>query len=141
MAAVSSDIDGDSRHASTPDIGADEFTLLVNDIGLLQVTNPVIAFDVDTQDIEIKLINNGSNVIDSVTINWSINGLIQAPVTFYGPLFSGVISSPFKLGEQYFALGGEYDLLIWSTNPNGTSDANTSNDTIDAPDLMAGLNF
>src|SRR5205823_6000579 len=40
IASVTTDIDGQARSISTPDIGADEFTPVGTDAGIVSITNP-----------------------------------------------------------------------------------------------------
>jgi hypothetical protein len=76
---ISKDIDGDVRSA-TPDIGADEFNLVlqVNDAGVKDVENPD-TLCAGTHPVSVRVRNYGSATLTSATINWKVNGVNQTP--------------------------------------------------------------
>ncbi|MBS1744113.1 MAG: hypothetical protein JST81_13860, partial [Bacteroidetes bacterium] len=86
IATFTDDFDGDTRNVSTPDIGADEF-------------NGVAAVVVSINSISINPTGNlcspalrtvtanttaGNSAITTVTINYSLNGVSQSPITMTG---------------------------------------------------------
>ncbi len=82
--------------------------------------------------------NYGINIIDSVELNWEIDGVLQSPVYFSGNI--PALSTPqVLLGNATFASGVSHSYKAWTINPNGTSDTTNSNDTIFISNLTAGL--
>ena len=116
-----------------------EFTplLLINDnagiTSLLNPTNPLVA---GTQAVQVSLKNWGQNTLDSTIINWSLNGVLQTPYTYYGPL-SSLQSAPVTIGTGTFVAGNN-EIIAWTSLPNGLTDADSSNDTLTST-LCTGL--
>lgn len=104
-----------------------------NDIGIASIDS-VTAACPGQQDIYATVQNFGSNVINSATINWSWNGVAQAPIalptaldTFGG---TGVNSVSVFLGTRTFAAGAINDITVSATNPNGGVDTVAFNNSI-----------
>ncbi len=127
ISGLNIDINKKTRNASTPDIGAYEFTPLVNNIGVTALDSPSAGFCAGTRDIYARLNNFGTGAISSADINWSINGVPQLTATWSGTLNSGA-STLVKLGSNSFSSGTLYTINASSANPNGVTDSNTSND-------------
>lgn len=123
------DYDGQTRNTSTPDIGADEFTVSAIDIGVKTFDAPV-SYCSGTQDIYITIKNYGTSTITSATIKWTVNSVSQTNKSWTGSLASGASSSSFKIGSYSFVANTPTTLVIWTANPNGTTDGQTSNDTL-----------
>jgi len=87
-----------------------------------------------TNDVYVKVNNRGDNELTSAILSWEINGIVQPPVTpsFNPAIPTGGQSIPILLGSFDFVDGQTYTIKVWSSNPNGNTDENISNDTISA---------
>jgi hypothetical protein len=136
VSEVSTDIDGEARNSTTPDIGADELALESNDAGLLSFTSPVIPFAAGLQTITVTLLNNSSSTLSSASISWSVNGVSQTTYNWTGSISAGS-SASVNIGTYNFILGAAYSVSATVSSPNGGSDSNSSNDAISTDNLYA----
>jgi parallel beta-helix repeat protein len=131
------DIDGDVRHLTTPDIGADEVPGFDDNLAPL-VIFPQAPFASGTQAVEVIVRNLGSNVVTSFNVDWTVNGMAQTQFVFAGAL-AGLASDTFAIGNVMFGLGTPYTIRTWTSMPNNTADAQPSNDTLQVDSLYAAL--
>ena len=109
ISGITTDIDGDTRNASTPDIGADEFTPAANDAGITMIVNPngVYCASVST-GIKVAISNFGSNALSTCTVNYHVTGAATYAGTYtYSPstaLASGA-SDTVVIGSYTFVSG------------------------------------
>ena len=138
LGTVTVDIDGQSRDLFFPDMGADEFNALDDDASVSAINYPVMLFPAGQQPVEVRLRNNGSDTLQSVTINWQINNDLQQPFAYTGNLLPGeeVNVSP---GTFFFTVNTSYNITAWSSDANGTPDVNTANDTARVINQYASL--
>lgn len=134
---VPTDITGLTRNASTPDIGAYEFTAVGEDAGVTALGFSTACIGVNPVSITIN--NSSANVLSFVDINWSVNGVMQPMYSYTGGLLSGT-STTITIGSLNFASGQAYALKFWTSAPNGLADANTTNDTLLVTDFRTALN-
>lgn len=81
IAYITTDIDGDPR-AATPDIGADEFTVVTTDPGLYGMTGPVAGqCYTSTQPVTVTLSNTGGAALDFSAVQCTINVAVTGAVT------------------------------------------------------------
>ncbi|MCF8296180.1 MAG: lamin tail domain-containing protein [Saprospiraceae bacterium] len=126
VALVTDDIDGEARDATTPDIGADEYLLVANDAGVTAMAPAAPCAGSNVISATIK--NYGIAVLNNVVVNWSVNGVTQTPFSYTTPIAIGAeVSVP--IGSYTFAAGVSYNLIFWTTLPNGVADLQTSNDS------------
>jgi hypothetical protein len=101
------DIDGDSRNQLNPCIGADEFQVPSVDVKLdsiLVQKNVFIAATV--QPVRVKFTNQGSAALSQVNINWSLNGVNQAPYVWTGTLpYDSTTNAGVTIGSCNFEMG------------------------------------
>lgn len=135
---VPNDIDGDTRDAATPDIGADEFTPPPNDAGVLDILAPDIPFPAGTYAVYGVLKNYGTDDLLSANLYWEINDSLQSVVNWSGTLTSGDTLSVL-LGNVDIGVDAAYALVAWSDMPNGVADMFPANDTTDVVEIYAGL--
>lgn len=83
-----------------------------------------------TQPISVSIINHGSNAITSANINWSLDGVMQAPVLLPTTLTNYNDSVTVTLGNVFFADTTSKTLNVWTSMPNGVPDPITSDDSI-----------
>ena len=124
---VTTDIDGDVRSTSTPDIGADEFTPASNDAGISSIDSPSF-FCSGTQNVVVKLNNYGTSTLTSASIEWSINGTSKTTYSWSGSLASGA-STTVNLGSFSPTTNTIYYIKAWTKSPNGSTDGLNNNDT------------
>ncbi len=139
---VTSDIDGDARPLAPTlivDMGADEYSPSLNDAGVTVLTNPVTPFAAGVQNISTSIYNYGANTLTSATISWDVNNVLQTPVAWTGSVPTYTTSSPVSLGTFNFIAGNTYNVRFWTSNPNGVTDQNFLNDTLEIT-LCVGLN-
>ena len=121
---IGSDIDGQTRNSSTPDIGADEFDLVQLDAGI----DAIQAFVADSVCVFVNLKNHGEDTLTSVQLNWSINGYAKTALSWTGSLLSGK-SSSVCIGTHRFSKDSVYTVRTWTSSPNGQADTMNFNDT------------
>jgi hypothetical protein len=78
--------------------------------------------------VTVSIKSIGANTLTSAKINWSVNGVLQPQYTWTGNLAHGVESSPIVLDSVI--ISGPFDLVVYTTLPNGVIDMNTRKDTI-----------
>ena len=132
LAAVPSDIDGDARNATTPDIGADEYTF-TPPADPTVVTATAIS---DTQ-IDVAFTPNVNN--NNVVIVWNTTGLFSTPSgtpplvdsAFAGGtvLYNGIVSPVNHTGRT---ASTTYYYKLFSYNGNYYSSGVTANATTNA---------
>lgn len=138
FAGITEDIDGESRNASHPDIGCDEFTPPADDAGISAVIPPTSPFAQGLQPVSAVIKNYGDNNLSSATIDWTANGILQTPVNWTGAVASGD-TAIVLLGTVDFAVKQEYEIRAWPSLPNGMADGVAVNDTSSVNGLYAAL--
>lgn len=91
IAGITTDIDGEVRNATTPDIGADEFTPLNVNIGVTNILKPVNDFcaTTDQDTVKIRIFNFGATTANSFTVGYKLNGTVVSSQTWTGTLLMG----------------------------------------------------
>lgn len=117
---------------------AEDYTLEVvpranNNAGVAGLASPK-NYCTGTHDIKVRVANLGSNTIGSVTVNWELDGVAQAPAGWSSLIdtmgsVNGNEAEVF-LGNAFFAPGVSHTIRAWTSYPNGMSDTVTSDDTI-----------
>ncbi|MBU6120607.1 beta strand repeat-containing protein [Hymenobacter siberiensis] len=131
IAGITTDFDGQTRDATTPDIGADEFTPPTDDAGVVAITQPVAPFSASVQNIAVQVKNFGVATLNTVTVSYTVNGVAQTPQNLTGlNLAPGATSADLVLGTFDFSVGGPSFTIVATTSlPNGNTDTNTANDS------------
>jgi hypothetical protein len=129
LSYITTDIDGETRNATTPDIGADEFDPPMNDAWLTGLSSPVSPVNPGISPVQVTLKNGGSNNLTSVMIHWELDGVAQTPVPWNGTLAPSASQPGIQLGSVNF-ISGIYNIKAWSSNPNMVTDPFPYNDTI-----------
>jgi len=104
-----------------------------NDVAMTQMTEPVstpVPTVGPTYNSKIIFNNLGSDNLTSLTINWSIDGVLQSPYAWTGSLAQSQSSGEITLGTLVFASAGYHTIKAWSSLPNGIADESPANDTI-----------
>ena len=136
---VTTDIDGESRNPATPDLGADEFSTDPDDAGLAAIVGPTKAFPSGSNPVLVKILNNGTNNLDSVRVNWTVNGILQPTYYHTTTVNSGGMQDSVNIGSYNFLHDTAHHLVIWTSHPNGNADSDNSNDTSMVQNLYSGL--
>lgn len=129
QSVVPRDINGNPR-SITPTPGAFEFS---TDAGITALNAPVGLFCSSVKQVKVTLANLGVNTINTVQVNWSLNGVMQPAVTYTGAL-GGVGNPPnttiVTLGNGLFMPNSSTTIKVWSSMPNGLADPINYNDTL-----------
>ncbi len=133
---VPTDIMDSIRNSTTPDIGAYEFTAVGEDAGIGSLAFTSVCAGVNP--VSVNLVNSSANVLSTVTIAWSVNGIAQPNFNFVGAL-SSASSTSVTLGNYNFLQGISYTLKFWTSQPNGLADANNTNDTLTVTNFTTAL--
>jgi PKD repeat protein len=98
-----------------------------NDAGVALITNPEICNA--SQRLDATVVNFGLRRLDSVRLNWSINGVLQATQNLTTSLLTGQ-STVINLANPFnFSPSTNYVFRAWTTFPNGFSvDSGAGND-------------
>lgn len=104
-----------------------------NDAGVV-ASDSVQAVCPGSYPVNVTVQNLGTNKIDSVMVNWRVDGILQTPVWYKSPLDTiGGLGSSFgvvNLGNFSFLASTNHFLQAWTSLPNNTIDTSTFNDTI-----------
>ena len=95
-----------------------------NDAGMSAITTPLC-----TPAISATYSNNGLNAIDSVKIDWSVNGALQNQHKYNTQVASGKSVSINFTPDFNFVDGTTYNIKTWTSSPNGKKDTIPMNDT------------
>jgi hypothetical protein len=103
------------------------------DAGISTILRPLTFCPNSTDSIVVRVQNFGTNQINSVTINYEVNGVLQAPV-FHSTLLdtfggSGANFANVVLNPAYFFGTGAFTIKAWTSSPNGLPDTVNTNDT------------
>jgi hypothetical protein len=135
VTGITTDFDGDTRHATAPDRGCDEFTLYALDAGAKTLTAPVEGCGLGAgSTLAIGIRNYGSSTINMastpVTVYVTVTGPI--PQNFSTTLTSGTIApgatGSFTITNSLnLSVAGLYTFNAYTVM---TGDGNTSNDAM-----------
>ncbi len=82
----------------------------------------------------IDVANFGTNQINSLTVNWTVNGNPQAPIPVNQLLDTiggnGSNTATIPLGNVNFVTGVPTTIVAWTSAPNGGNDTINGNDTV-----------
>ena len=125
ITAVPTDIDGEVRSLTAPDIGADEFSISSIDAGVLSVLYP-LAVDTQSNVVPFKVIikNYGSAAFTSMSIKYTIDGGAIQSYSWSGNLASGMADTV-TLGQITLPYG-EYSLQAYTQLTGDTIPLNDS---------------
>ncbi len=129
LTAVTDDFTGATRNATTPDPGAYEFDLGSNDAGITALVSPTSpALPGTALPVQVEVKNLGTAILNSATIGWKVNGVMQPDFNWTGTLAANSVS-PVTIGNFTFS-AGTHTVCAWTKLPNGQPDANAANDSI-----------
>ena len=119
---------------------------LSDDVGVSGISSPTGGYCVDNFVPEITLRNYGTNNLNSVTINYNIDGDNNSYYNWTGNLESG--GSELITLPELITTSGSHTFNAFTSSPNGNSDSNPNNDalsssyiaTIGGQDILVELN-
>jgi hypothetical protein len=102
-----------------------------NNAATLSVDSPTV-FCAGPQDVVATIANYGTNQINSLTVNWEVNGVAQTPLAYTQLLdtLNGVnpYTAQVVLGTANFVAGSN-TIKVYTSMPNGIADVVNLNDT------------
>ncbi|OFY04206.1 MAG: hypothetical protein A2W93_05775 [Bacteroidetes bacterium GWF2_43_63] len=131
--SVSTDIDGESRSVTNPDMGADEYTPSLENAGVVEISEPLSMPNPIKDSIyiaKVRIKNFGADTLTKVTIEWSINNILQSPYAWTGSLLPNEVSGEITIGNAIFTDIGNSVLKAWTILPNDSIDAYNANDSV-----------
>jgi len=103
-----------------------------NDAGIMAIDSPGIFCNPGVKNVYATIKNFGLNQITSATVNWSINGITQAPYAFSGLLDTsggfGSSTAQLLLGNYNFPSTATI-IKAWTSIPNFQTDTVPGNDS------------
>ncbi len=98
------------------------------DAGIFSIDQPSDSIATSSENVTVTLTNYGTDDLTSVDIDWSVDGNAQTTVNWTGDLAKGA-TEQVTLGTYDFDAEQEYSVSATTTQPNGTTDGNTDNDS------------
>ncbi len=138
-AHIADDIEGDARHASEPDLGANEFDPLTADAGIMAIVHPTMPFSAGNQPVYVRFYNNSGDTLESLQFDWEVNGSPQPSFIWDGLLDRGAIYDSLEIGQFEFETYTPYHVKVWVSEPNEMTDQLAINDTIEVANQYTGL--
>lgn len=129
IASVTVDIDGDSRSATTPDLGADEFTPLANDLQLMGMLVPGNNSCGDSNSAVSVIVRNlGTASQANFAVGANVSGPATATLTAtYPGTLASLATDTIAVGTFNSVVGGTFTFTGYV---NLANDGKTSNDTL-----------
>ena len=110
-----------------------EFLVPPNNAGVDSVFVPATPFCSGPTTVSARIHNYGSNIINSVDVNWSIDGVLQTPIDITTPIdMENSTAGPnayVELGTVNFPFNTPKVIKAWTTLPNGVTDTKPVNDS------------
>jgi hypothetical protein len=110
-----------------------EFLVSPNNTGVNNITVPQLPFCSGIQEVSAVVHNYGSNIVDNVNVNWTVDGVLQAPVTLATAIdMENTTAGPeatVVLGDVNFDYAVAKSIKAWTSMPNGVADTKPSNDS------------
>jgi hypothetical protein len=110
-----------------------EFLVSPDNAGVNNITVPQLPFCSGIQEVSAVVHNYGSNIINNVNVNWSVDGVLQAPVTLTTTIdMENTIAGPeatVVLGDVDFDYTVAKSIKAWTSMPNSVADTKPSNDS------------
>ena len=133
---VPTDIDGELRSLTNPDIGADESKGPPNNAGVASVSRPFnpLCGSGDNK-VWATVINSGDSILDSVRVSWKVNrpgagALPLVSTTIYPNLQAGASTGVLNLGTFQGGFQSNDTLVVYTSMPNGIIDSLSTDDTL-----------
>ena len=144
LSEVIDDIDGEVRSTSKPDVGADEFDYVFDDVGIIAILNPESGCNLGSETITVEVQNFSGLALSGFNIAYQING--------GQPIVENIGTTPINPGTSIeysfitladLSAEGVYDLRAFTLLPDDTYINNDSTilevESIDAPALVNNM--
>lgn len=121
--------------ASRAFVGSLTYDLVVyvpNDAGVTEITQPATGpCGGGNTNVAVTIKNFGTNQINPVTVNWSVNGVLRTPVIHSSFLdtVNGLGSSTALVALGVANISATTEIKAWTSMPNNTADTIYKNDT------------
>lgn len=110
------------------------------DAGISAIVGSVCA---GSNDVIAVLQNYGIDTLTSASVSWTVATNSGTPATQTSASWTGSLltgdTAHVNLGSFNFQNGNNYDLVIYSSSPNGSSDQKSFNDTLSQNGLQTGM--
>lgn len=104
-----------------------------NDAGISSIDSPSGKTCAGNQPVTVTITNYGSEILNTVTVNWEVGGQLQPPVTYNNPIDTLNGQNPntaqLSLGSFNFQNLPDTTIRAWTSMPNGVQDTVPFNDT------------
>lgn len=140
VASVTDDLYGNPRDPATPDIGAVEFNMTLNDAAVqnIQIFHGIVCSG-SPIDVQMTLQNPGANAITALSVGVFVNSNSFATLNWNGSIPSGDPNQPYTINLGTLTGDGmDKTFLFRILTVNGLPDENPQNDTASAP-VEAGM--
>lgn len=130
ISGITTDIDGQLRSGTTPDIGADEFTPLLNNLGLTSIISPTSGACGDSATRVGVIINNfGLTSQSGFSVKADITGSINQTLTqvYSGSITTNMSDTIYFLTTLNTYAGATFDIVAYTSL---VSDQYHANDTM-----------
>ncbi|GAA4361997.1 hypothetical protein GCM10023185_29490 [Hymenobacter saemangeumensis] len=127
------DIDLQARSASTPDIGADEFTPAASDVAVLSLASPTAPVATGPRTVSVLIRNNGTSTLNTVRLEYTLNGgsAVGQNFTIAGGLAPNATTT-LTFTTQATLTSGANTFVVTGSLPNGGADPTAANNSITA---------
>ena len=102
-----------------------------NDAGVTGISPTSGTFCPGNQNIVASVQNFGTNQLDSVMVNWTLNSVLQTPVSYVGTIDTaggtGANTVAVTLGTNNLMNGQSYTVDAWTSMPNGNNFTDADN--------------
>lgn len=101
------------------------------DAGIQSIIEPTSTLiSTSVSDVKVRIKSGGTTDLTSADINWSLDGVLQAPTFGWtGLLTQDQVSSTITLATGVSFPAGTHIVKVWVSNPNGGIDLYNNNDT------------
>ena len=103
---------------------------IMNDAGIVDVFVPTT---LGSQTVEAEIKNFGVATLNTASINWSVDGVVQTPFNFTGSIAS-YETDTVAIGVFNFSVG-QHTVKVWTSNPNNATDGDGTNDTLEVQSI------
>jgi hypothetical protein len=139
IAGITDDIDGEVRNVTTPDIGADEFTPLSTDLGIISIVAPVASCVLSaTENVTMQLKNLGGTPITTADLYYKINNGTPVHEVFSGNIAPNATYNYTFTQQANLSSPGNYTFKFYIAL---TGDQNILNDSVLNYSIANGWDF